>query len=75
MTWFLRSMGDHDTHRGELRPDGVVTAVCGLRFTPRPTLTVTGQPPDQQLIEGPLALRGNPPDPEQVCPDCQGRAR
>lgn len=72
MSWFLRSLGDHDTHQGELRGDGTVLARCGLSFTPRPTLTVTGQPPDQQLIEGGPALRGYPVDKDQICPQCRG---
>ena len=30
MAWYLRSIGDRDTHRGELmHPDGTVTAACG----------------------------------------------
>jgi hypothetical protein len=28
-SWYLRSMGDHDTHRGERRTDGTVVAACG----------------------------------------------
>ncbi|MGH3770339.1 MAG: hypothetical protein ACRDRW_02890 [Pseudonocardiaceae bacterium] len=36
VVWFLRSIGDHDTHRGALRPaDGTVVALCGVRFVPR----------------------------------------
>jgi hypothetical protein len=36
MAWYLRSIGDRDTHRGAvLHPDGTVTAVCGIRFRPR----------------------------------------
>ena len=70
MSWFLRSLGDHDTHEGELRGDGTVLARCGLSFTPRPTLRVAGPPPGE-LVAGPLALKGSPPDPAQVCPDCQ----
>ncbi|MEO7193555.1 MAG: hypothetical protein ABIZ05_01835 [Pseudonocardiaceae bacterium] len=34
--WFLRSIGDHDTHRGALRPaDGTVIAACGVTFVPK----------------------------------------
>lgn len=75
MTWFLRSLGDHDTHQGQLGSDGTVRAVCGAMFRPRPTLRVEGPSPGE-LVEGPLALRGNPPDPEQICSACQrGGAR
>lgn len=70
MTWFLRSLADHDTHQGELRGDGTVLARCGLRFIPRPTLRVAGPAPGE-LVEGPLALKGSPPDPMQICPTCQ----
>lgn len=58
MSWYVRSLGDHDTHRGVLNPAaGTVTAACGVTFTPR-------------LL--PLALpgAGDPPDPDQICPDC-----
>lgn len=34
-SWYLRSLADQDTHRGELRPDGTVVAVCGTAFRPR----------------------------------------
>ncbi|MGG7379617.1 hypothetical protein ACQ7B2_12975, partial [Escherichia coli] len=27
MNWYLQSMSDADTHRGELQPDGTVSAV------------------------------------------------
>jgi hypothetical protein len=70
LTWFLRSLSDHDTHRGELRDDGSVLAHCGASFTPRPTLKVIGPPPGT-LATGQLALRGSPPDPDQICPQCQ----
>lgn len=56
--WFLRSMGDRDTHRGVLRSDGTVDAACGVDFRPRP------------LPYGKVALPGNPQDPEQICPQC-----
>lgn len=69
MSWYLRSLADYDTHQGELRTDGTVLARCGASFTPRPTLKVVGPPPGT-LVTGNLALKGNPPDPEQVCPDC-----
>jgi len=75
LLWFLRSLSDHDTHHGRMRADGTVAARCGLSFTPRPTLTVAGQPPGA-LVAGPLALKGNPPDPQQICRQCQhGGAR
>ncbi|MGH3824150.1 MAG: hypothetical protein ACRDRA_15170 [Pseudonocardiaceae bacterium] len=45
MSWHLRSLGDHDTHHGELRGDGTVLARCGALFTPWPTLKVVGPPP------------------------------
>lgn len=75
LVWYLRSLGDHDTHQGRIRADGTVLACCGLRFTPRPTLRIAGPPPGA-LVAGPLALRGSPPDLEQVCHECQhGGAR
>lgn len=75
LLWYLRTLGDHDTHRGAMRPDGTVAALCGARFAPRPTLRIAGPPGDQKLITGPLALRGNPPDPQQTCLACQRGAR
>jgi hypothetical protein len=60
MAWYLRSIGDQDTHRGTLQhPDGTVTAVCGIRFRPR------------ELLRGATVLRGKPPDPDQICPGCR----
>ncbi|MGH3823625.1 MAG: hypothetical protein ACRDRA_12475 [Pseudonocardiaceae bacterium] len=70
LTWYLRSLGDHDTHCGLMRDDGTVLARCGALFTPRPTWRVEGPPPGQ-LVTGGLALRGSPPDPDQVRPQCQ----
>ncbi|HET9258171.1 MAG TPA: hypothetical protein VFO16_23650 [Pseudonocardiaceae bacterium] len=69
LRWYLRSLADHDTHRGWLGGDGAVLALCGASFTPKPTLRVVGEPPGQ-LVDGPpeLAL---PPFPEQACPECQ----
>ncbi|MGH3782332.1 MAG: hypothetical protein ACRDRO_17365 [Pseudonocardiaceae bacterium] len=55
LVWYLRSLGDHDTHRGRMRADGTVLACCGLSFTPRPTLRIAGPPPGE-LVAGPLAL-------------------
>lgn len=70
MTWYLRSLRDHDTHQGRLRTDGTVLARCGISFTPRRTSVVAGPPPGQ-LVMGPHALKGNPPDPDQVCQQCR----
>jgi hypothetical protein len=58
MSWYLRSLCDHDTHRGELRHDGTVVALCGVTFRPR------------LLPAGTVALPGQPPDPAQICPQC-----
>lgn len=63
MSWYLRSAADHDTHRGELNPDGTVVAQCGIRFTPRP------------LPLGRIALPGHPQDRDQICPECNGAKR
>lgn len=71
--WYLRSLSDHDTHRGQLNENGTVLAHCGVNFAPRPTWQVTGPPPGQLTAAGP-ALRGNPPDPDQVCQDCASGA-
>jgi hypothetical protein len=68
--WYLRSLGDRDTHRGQLGDDGVVRAACGAAFKPRPTLRITGKPPGELVPAGP-ALRGNPGDPDQICPACK----
>lgn len=63
MPWYLRSTGDADTHRGQLRPDGTVVAECGAQFRPPP------------IVPGGPALPGEPPDPDQICPDCyRGRS-
>ncbi len=59
MSWYLRTAADHDTHRGELNPDGTVAAQCGIRFAPRP-------------LPGGLALPGHPQDRDQICPECNG---
>lgn len=64
--WFVRSMADGDTHRGVYSPaTRSVHARCGIEFQPLPI----GWPPKL----GPLP--GNPPDPQQVCPNCRGAAR
>ncbi|HET9253781.1 MAG TPA: hypothetical protein VFO16_01085 [Pseudonocardiaceae bacterium] len=69
LAWYLRSLADHDTHRGWIGTDGSVLALCGAEFIPKPTVRVVGEPPGR-LADGPpeLAL---PPLPEQVCPDCE----
>ncbi|MBV8542285.1 MAG: hypothetical protein JO268_17410 [Pseudonocardiales bacterium] len=63
MTWFLRSMGDRDTHHGVVGPDGAVAAACGARFTPRPL------PYDR------VSLPGYPQDRDQICPACEHHRR
>ncbi|MBV9030934.1 MAG: hypothetical protein JO364_11670 [Pseudonocardiales bacterium] len=63
MTWYLRSMGDHDTHHGELGAEGTVAASCGVRFTPLP------------LPYSRVSLPGYPQDRDQVCPACDTRRR
>ncbi|HEX6402141.1 MAG TPA: hypothetical protein VF003_03095 [Pseudonocardiaceae bacterium] len=68
LSWYLRSLADHDTHRGWMR-NGTVLALCGASFIPRLTLRVVGEPPGQ-LVDGPPEL-GITPVPEQVCPACQ----
>lgn len=57
--WYLRSLSDRDTHRGELQPDGMVLAACGAAFKP---LVL--------CVRGSLALPGGPADPDQICPSC-----
>lgn len=52
LAWYLRSLADHDTHRGWLGGDGAVLALCGARFTPKPTVRVVGEPPGR-LVDGP----------------------
>jgi hypothetical protein len=64
--WFVRSLADHDTHRGIYSPaTRSVHAVCGVEFTPLP-LGLHGHR---------IALQGQPPDPEQVCPTCRDARR
>ncbi|MGH3943517.1 MAG: hypothetical protein ACRDRY_15850 [Pseudonocardiaceae bacterium] len=58
MSWYLRSIGDADTHCGDLRDDGAVLGRCGVVFQPR------------QLPLGRLALPGQPQDRDQICPQC-----
>jgi hypothetical protein len=60
MSWYLRSMADADTHRGDY---SIVTrsvhALCGIEFIPK------------ELPLGGPALPGSPLDPDQVCPQCR----
>ena len=58
VSWYLQSLGDADTHRGDLNTDGTVSAVCGVRFIPI------------ELPYGGVCLPSHPLDPEQVCPGC-----
>jgi hypothetical protein len=60
-TWYLRSMGDADTHCGDPNGDGTVTAACGSRFHPL------------RLPTGRLSLSGYPLDVDQICPACNHR--
>jgi hypothetical protein len=60
-TWYLRSMGDADTHCGDPNGDGTVTAACGSRFRPL------------RLPTGRVSLSGYPPDADQICPACNRR--
>jgi hypothetical protein len=60
--WFIRSMGDGETHCGRyLIATRSAFAMCGIEFVPL------------RLPFGRLALVGNPPDPEQVCPQCRAQ--
>lgn len=63
MTWYLRSMRDHDTHHGQLGAEDTVTASCGVRFTPWPL------PYDR------VSLPGYPHDRDQICPACDTHHR
>ncbi len=46
------------------------------QFHPPADVADSGAAPPGELVAGPLALRGNPPDPEQICRECQcGGAR
>ncbi len=58
MTWYRRSLNDHDTHCGHVRR-GRVLAACGVEFSPLRAWRIRSP-----------ALPGEPPD-HQVCPDCQ----
>ena len=61
MHWYVRSLADGDTHRGELTNIRTVCAVCGVEFIPITALRERGP-----------KLPGYPPDPDQVCPQCRG---
>ncbi|MGH3822369.1 MAG: hypothetical protein ACRDRA_05965 [Pseudonocardiaceae bacterium] len=71
-------MADHDTHCGHFHR-GQVSAACGIRFTPirvRGGRISAATPSPGQLGTGPLVFKGDPPDPDQICPACkEGRAR
>ncbi len=57
LQWFLRSMGYGETHCGSYSiASRSVVSLCGLEFVPL------------RLPFGRLALAGNPPDPDQACP-------
>lgn len=57
MIWYRRSLSDYDTHCGHLRR-GRVLAACGVAFTSKP------------LVFGRVRFHGQPPDPDQICPEC-----
>jgi hypothetical protein len=57
--WYLRSVGDGDTHLGQWQTDGTVLTKCGLGFL----LKACNYP----------GLEGEPPDRDQTCPACKGR--
>ncbi|MGH3670365.1 MAG: hypothetical protein ACRDSH_06980 [Pseudonocardiaceae bacterium] len=62
MHWYVRSLADGDTHRGEMSPvTRTVHAVCGVEFVPVKAFRERGP-----------ELPGYPPDPDQVCPQCSG---
>lgn len=63
VSWYLRSMGDRDTHRGQWSgTTRSVHSLCGLEFAP------------VALPYGGFFLPGTPPDPDQICSQC-GTAR
>lgn len=74
--WYLRSLGDSDTHYGSRNAEGKVVPLCCIDpFEPRPRMVVVGSRTDLQLVTGPAAFRGNPPDPDQICPACLTASR
>jgi hypothetical protein len=65
MAWYLRSMADHDTHRGTYSiVTRTVRAACGVEFQPLKKTNGT-----------PIVLAPAPPDPAQICPGCRGGAQ
>ena len=58
MDWFMRTLANRDTHKGELRDDGTVATVCGIAFRP------------MRHYRASTVLPGEPPDPTRVCPRC-----
>jgi hypothetical protein len=63
--WYLRSMGDADTHRGTYSISACsVHALCGAEFQPL-----------KRTNGAPILLVGAPPDPDQICPACQEAGR
>lgn len=58
MTWYWRSLSDRDTYRGNVRR-GRVLAACGVELAPLRAWRNSGS-----------ALPGEPPDPDQICPEC-----
>lgn len=62
--WFLRSMGDRDTHCGSYSiTTRSVHAVCGIEF--QPLKRTTGAP----------IVLAAPPDRDQICLRCQRAPR
>jgi hypothetical protein len=60
--WFVRSLADHDTHRGVYCPaTRSVHARCGIEFHPLPI----------GLHGNRIAFPGPPPDSDQICLACQ----
>lgn len=58
--WYLRSMGDRDTHSGTYSiATRSVHALCGVEFEPL-----------KRTTGAPIVLNGSPPDPDQICPAC-----
>jgi hypothetical protein len=62
--WALRTMGDLDTHLCQIEA-GTAYSVCGLQFPPK-ALGCNGDR---------LSLPGWPPDPDQICQQCQKAAQ
>jgi hypothetical protein len=63
--WYLRSIGDADTHRGTYSiATRSVQALCGAEF--QPLTRTTGAP---------IVLVGAPPDPDQICQTCKEAGR